>query len=55
MAETPTNEELGLGDLYKLLNVIAEAVTTGQTEVPLIKMRVAGKTVELGPSPLKVR
>ncbi|HTJ57020.1 MAG TPA: hypothetical protein VL418_05580 [Devosiaceae bacterium] len=48
------NPSMGIGDLYRLLQAISEAVLTGQTEIPVIKLGIAGKHVELGPVPIKV-
>jgi hypothetical protein len=48
------NPEMGLGDLTRLLQSIAEAVLTGQTEIPVVRMGIAGKHVELGPIPVHV-
>lgn len=48
------NPEVGIGDLTKLVQAIAQAVLTGQTEVPVVHLRIAGKHVDIGPAPVKV-
>ena len=54
--EQPTaqNPEIGAGDLLKYLQALAEAVLAGQTEVPVIHIKIVGKHVDLGPTPIKV-
>lgn len=49
------NPELGLGDLLKLGQALAEAILTGATETPVLTIRALGKTVEWGPAPLKIK
>lgn len=48
------NPEVGIGDLFKLAQALAEAVLTGSTEVPVVTMRVAGKKVKVGPIPITI-
>lgn len=49
------NPELGLGDALKFFQAVAEAVLTGASEVPKLTLRVAGKTVDIGPAPVAIR
>jgi len=49
------NPELGLGDALKFFQAVAEAVLTGASEVPKITVKVAGKAVDIGPSPITIR
>jgi hypothetical protein len=56
MPENPSaqNPELGLGDLLRLAQALTEVVLTGGGEVPVVKMRIAGRNVKLGPIPITV-
>ncbi len=52
---------LGLGDLIRWAPVIEEVIATveaaiagGSTTIPVMKIRVGGKRLTLGPTPLKV-
>lgn len=49
------NPELGLGDALKFFQAVAEAVLAGASEVPAVTIKVAGKTVVIGPSPIAIR
>jgi len=48
------NPEVGLGDLFKLAQMIEEAIVSGQGEIPAVKLKVAGRRITLGPCPVKV-
>jgi len=52
---------ISFGDLIRYGPIIAQviqtieaAVLSGSTQIPLIKVRIRGKRVEIGPTPIKV-
>jgi hypothetical protein len=48
------NPELALGDILRFAQALAEAVLTGSGQVPVLKMKVAGKNIKVGPTPVEV-
>ncbi len=52
---------LGLGDLWrwaplieKIITTVKAAITGGTTQIPALKIRVAGKRITLGPTPIQI-
>jgi hypothetical protein len=52
--EQAANPEVGIGDLFKWLQVLEEAVLSGQTEIPVQRLKIAGRHIDIGPTPVKV-
>ncbi len=48
------NPELAFGDLAKFIQALTEAVLAGETEVPVVHFKIAGRHIDFGPAPLKI-